>query len=121
MAMFKSIMNDDRLTDLPSRERLTPCWSRLIFWRTAHNGLFQTLGLPNAKEAYHELRKLYTADDRFYHALTHAADGLNKMPDALPFVENKDAFILAWLFHDAVYDTHKMDNEEASAALMEKT
>jgi predicted metal-dependent HD superfamily phosphohydrolase len=77
------------------------------------------LGITGAEDAYLTIRKLYSGDDRFYHTLSHIVDGLNQLPKFADYLDDKDAFTLAWLFHDAVYDSHKKDNEEKSAEMLE--
>ncbi len=77
----------------------------------------KTLGVADAAAAYKNIRMLYSGHDRFYHGLAHIVDGLNKLQQLQ--LDDKDAFVLAWLFHDAVYDSSRDDNEEESANLMQ--
>jgi predicted metal-dependent HD superfamily phosphohydrolase len=57
----------------------------------------------------------YTEPHRRWHGLNHL-DMLNNIPEDFPEKE-KDALILAILFHDAIYDVTAKDNEEKSAVL----
>jgi predicted metal-dependent HD superfamily phosphohydrolase len=57
-----------------------------------------------------DLLRRYAEPHRRYHTLEHIRDVLSRV-DPDPLVE-----IVVW-FHDAVYDTHRTDNEEQSAAL----
>ncbi len=89
-----------------------------IYGELRITGFLTGLGVPDPAQAYTSLRKLYAGDDRFYHALSHIVAGLNMMPDIMPMVQDKEAFMLAWMFHDAVYDSRRSDNEEQSAKLL---
>lgn len=77
------------------------------------------LGVAGAEDAYLAIRKLYSGDDRFYHTLAHIVDGLNQLPKFVDCVDDMDAFELAWIFHDSVYDTREKDNEEKSAEILD--
>ena len=57
-----------------------------------------------------DLLRRYAEPHRRYHTAEHIRDMLARL-DPDPLVE-----IAVW-FHDAVYDTHRTDNEERSAAL----
>ena len=64
-----------------------------------------------------ELEVLYGAADRHYHTLDHVAACLTHLAGT----ERDHAPLrLALFYHDAVYDTHRHDNEEASARLAER-
>lgn len=89
-----------------------------IYGELRITGFLKRLGAPEA--AYNEIRKLYSSSDRFYHSLSHIVYGLNKMPAFFEHINDKDAFTLAWIFHDSVYDSREKDNEEKSADLVEK-
>ncbi|MEH3147717.1 MAG: hypothetical protein PGN34_20770 [Methylobacterium frigidaeris] len=95
---------DDRL-----RERFTGLWTR-------------TVGAAGAQAAWRALAAGYGADGRHYHGWDHVADLLagHDAVRALPAFAglDHDAIDLAILFHDAVYDTARMDNEARSAALL---
>ncbi len=54
---------------------------------------------------------------RHYHVLGHVLDCLGKAAASRPIQRRPAAVDLALWFHDAVYDTHRSDNEERSAEL----
>lgn len=60
----------------------------------------------------------YSEGDRYYHTEMHIDDCLRKLD---PYKDRED-FINLWLatlWHDVVYDTHALDNEEQSAIAAE--
>lgn len=96
-----------------------------IYGEMRITAFFKKIGVPVPEKAYQTLRHLYGGDDRFYHALSHIVDGINHMPAIMPQIDDPDGFMLAWLFHDAVYVTQpsakqltQLSNEEQSADLM---
>ena len=90
-----------------------------IYGESRITSFLKHLGVASPEEAYLTIRKLYSGDDRFYHTLSHIVDGLNQLPEFSDYLDDKDAFTLAWLFHDAVYDSREKDNEEKSAEVLE--
>jgi predicted metal-dependent HD superfamily phosphohydrolase len=66
------------------------------------------------------LVRLYSAPDRHYHSLEHIAEVLNVVERLSGCAEDPAAVRIAAWFHDAVYDTQRKDNEEASAHLAEQ-
>jgi predicted metal-dependent HD superfamily phosphohydrolase len=62
-----------------------------------------------------ELLAHYRAPDRAYHTLQHLAECLDHFDSARPFVKEPIDVELALWLHDVIYDTHRSDNEEASA------
>jgi predicted metal-dependent HD superfamily phosphohydrolase len=66
------------------------------------------------------LHHSYTEPHREYHNLTHIAECLAHLDGIASGIippEHGTSIELALWFHDVVYDTHRHDNEEASAAL----
>lgn len=59
----------------------------------------------------------YSAPGRFYHGLDHIAALLDLFDTCAGGIGERRAVVLAILFHDAVYDPMRSDNEAASAAL----
>ena len=59
----------------------------------------------------------YSAPERHYHGVRHIAAMLDLLAEHATGAQNRDALILAILYHDAIYDPHRNDNEMASAAL----
>jgi predicted metal-dependent HD superfamily phosphohydrolase len=68
-----------------------------------------------ARAVSDELVARYTEPHRRWHGLNHL-DMLNNIPTDF-LKEEKDALVLAILFHDAVYNVAAKDNEEKSAVL----
>jgi predicted metal-dependent HD superfamily phosphohydrolase len=68
-----------------------------------------------AEPIWEELAALYSEPNRYYHTMTH----INKMCAALELYQQKPPIELCFaiFYHDAIYDTTKNDNEEASAEL----
>jgi predicted metal-dependent HD superfamily phosphohydrolase len=70
-----------------------------------------------AQELLHELLGAYSEPNRHYHTTQHIASLLRLLDDLGQAVVDRDAAILAILFHDVIYDSRRSDNEERSAAL----
>lgn len=66
---------------------------------------------------YQELVALYSEPHRHCHNLSHVGECLNEFDAARDLAQQPLAVELAIWFHDAIYDTHAMDNEEKSAEL----
>lgn len=64
-----------------------------------------------------ELVRIYTAPDRHYHNLAHIEAMLGLMRAHRQCWLDPVCVEAAIWFHDAVYDTHRHDNEERSATL----
>lgn len=75
--------------------------------------------VPSAENTLEELLRAYAESHRHYHTLDHIAD-LLRLLEEHGGVSDADAVKLAILFHDAVYDPARQDNEAASANLAVK-
>jgi predicted metal-dependent HD superfamily phosphohydrolase len=64
-----------------------------------------------------ELLQAYSEPNRKYHTIEHIGSLLRQLEDHGHAVVDRDAVVLAMLFHDVVYDPLRHDNEERSAAL----
>jgi predicted metal-dependent HD superfamily phosphohydrolase len=64
-----------------------------------------------------ELVRAYAAPERHYHGLAHIEALLGLAAMHADAIADADAVEAAIWFHDAIYDTRRNDNEEASAAL----
>jgi predicted metal-dependent HD superfamily phosphohydrolase len=95
--------------DAAARECLRQCWSALAL----RHGCAPKAGT----EALDELIGAYREAHRHYHTLDHIAALLVLLDRHGDAAGDRDALALAILFHDAVYDPMRRDNEEASAAL----
>lgn len=73
--------------------------------------------LPAATDAGRDLLVRYAEPVRHYHDLRHLAEVLDGIDLLAPAARDVDAVRLAAWFHNAVYDPHRGDNEEASATL----
>lgn len=71
------------------------------------------------KSVLDDLKRRYAEPQRHYHVWRHVEALLSWAVDREADLENRDAVILAILFHDAVYDPARVDNESASARLLE--
>src|SRR5262245_32910000 len=65
-----------------------------------------------------ELKARYAEPHRAYHTWHHIEDMLGRFATIADRLRDREAFELAILFHDAVYDPKAGDNEEQSAAFM---
>jgi predicted metal-dependent HD superfamily phosphohydrolase len=66
---------------------------------------------------FDEPRARYAGAERHYHTLGHIAACLDWLESARRLAADPGVLGLAIWYHDAVYDTHRPDNEEASARL----
>src|SRR5437879_6228102 len=64
-----------------------------------------------------ELERAYAAADRHYHNSAHIAALLELACRHADAIADPEAVEAAIWFHDAIYDTHRHDNEEKSAEL----
>jgi predicted metal-dependent HD superfamily phosphohydrolase len=64
-----------------------------------------------------QLTVAYEASDRHYHSLKHIKMLLDSAEKHAAALQDVEVVQLAIWFHDAVYSTHRTDNEERSAAL----
>ncbi|MFD2078839.1 Predicted metal-dependent phosphohydrolase, HD superfamily [Actinopolymorpha cephalotaxi] len=76
---------------------------------------------PAATEAVtavgRDLLTRYSEPTRRYHDVRHLTDVLDRIDHLAEFTREIDTVRLAAWFHDAIYDPHRGDNEEASAQL----
>ncbi|QIF04888.1 N-methyl-D-aspartate receptor NMDAR2C subunit [Roseimicrobium sp. ORNL1] len=91
--------------------------------RSRWQRLCSDLAVPDMGDTtWQVLRGAYTEPHRAYHNLTHIAECLAQL-DYIAGVINPPehgTLEMALWFHDVVYDTHRHDNEEVSAALAER-
>ncbi|HDD72731.1 MAG TPA: pantetheine-phosphate adenylyltransferase [Candidatus Aenigmarchaeota archaeon] len=80
------------------------------------NLLWKKIGAKGSPgDVYEELVNLYA--ERAYHNLVHITHCLRELDDVMGFVDNPEQVETALWYHDAVYDTHRIDNEEKSVEL----
>jgi predicted metal-dependent HD superfamily phosphohydrolase len=65
-----------------------------------------------------DLRRHYAEPHRRYHTWSHILALLEAYAEVKNQVSNREAFLLALYFHDAIYDPKASDNEEQSAQLL---
>lgn len=79
--------------------------------------LWQRLtGLLPAERWWTELQQQYSAPQRAYHTLQHLAECLHHVDAVRSLLPRPDEVEVALWAHDVIYDTHRRDNEAASAA-----
>lgn len=78
--------------------------------------LWRGLGAePADRSVFEQLLKRYAEPWRAYHTLQHVRDCVQHLDTARYLAQRPVEIELALWFHDAVYDTHRSDNEELSA------
>ena len=83
-------------------------------------GLTERLHIWNeavAEAIFEELIPHYLAPERHYHNANHILRMLRELDQCGELVEWPEAVEFAIFFHDAIYDTHAIDNEVKSAEL----
>jgi predicted metal-dependent HD superfamily phosphohydrolase len=77
-----------------------------------------SLGVPGNPELillHSNLMQCYSESHRHYHTLQHLAECFDHLSELKPHLAHKPEVELALWFHDAIYDTHREDNEALSA------
>jgi predicted metal-dependent HD superfamily phosphohydrolase len=87
------------------------------FSREALNETLVRLGLAPLSNPFDELFRHYNEPSRFYHNSKHIVACLSQLDLFESLCERKDEVAAALWFHDAIYDTHRDDNEMQSAEL----
>jgi predicted metal-dependent HD superfamily phosphohydrolase len=86
------------------------------YLRERWQALWQSLQAGSVpQDVLAELIQAYSSADRFYHNLTHLGDCLASFARTKSLAARPEEVELALWFHDAVYDTHRSDNEQRSA------
>jgi pantetheine-phosphate adenylyltransferase len=95
--------------------------SELQEWIISNCGprLAEACGEPEVSRVAHDLALRWTERQRDWHGAEHLRS-LVEAFDAISTGEKKTVLVLAALFHDAVYDPTRNDNEDCSAALLER-
>jgi predicted metal-dependent HD superfamily phosphohydrolase len=78
-------------------------------------------GRGNPLLVFAGLRQFYSEPHRAYHNLQHIKECLDTLSLVRKDAASPHTISLALWFHDLVYDTHRSDNEEQSAALLQQT
>lgn len=84
------------------------------FWEKA----WTELSIPpkEVRNYWNQLIARYSSAGRAYHNLNHLRSMLRGL-NGLPIQKEEAVLILAIFYHDAIYATHRSDNEERSAQL----
>lgn len=77
---------------------------------------FNALGIEPPAGLFEQLYAAYTEAGRYYHTDRHVTECLTVFAAVRDQAEHPAEIDVAIWFHDAVYDTHKSDNEAQSAA-----
>lgn len=72
---------------------------------------------PAPQQGFSHLIALYSEKHRKYHTIQHLYECLLQAEQVKHLAAHYGEIIIALWFHDAIYDTHKLDNEEQSANL----
>ncbi|MCE9634963.1 MAG: N-methyl-D-aspartate receptor NMDAR2C subunit [Planctomycetes bacterium] len=76
---------------------------------------FAAVGATPRSELFDELLAHYAEPHRAYHNVLHISEAYSALVERGKRVERWHEIALALWFHDAIYDTHRHDNEERSA------
>lgn len=101
------------------QQRWNATWQRLRAAAAATVASIPAAALsdPGLDALFAELERRYREPQRHYHTLQHLEECFAMLDAARPDMDDAAAVELALWFHDAVYDAHRHDNEERSAAL----
>jgi len=87
-------------------------------------GPWAALGVPlsgRLEELRASVLARYREPQRHYHTVQHLAECFERWPEIRAHAAQPAEVELALWFHDAIYDTHRADNEALSAALARDT
>jgi len=73
------------------------------------------LGVRPSRDIFTDLASAYAAPDRHYHTARHVDACLAQVQRYRAFAQQQAEVEIALWFHDAIYDTHRSDNEQRSA------
>ena len=76
-----------------------------------------SLGVSDDGKLFRLLKQQHIEAARHYHSDKHISACLQQFLDYRSIAERPAEIEIAFWFHDAIYDTHRNDNEEKSAAL----
>ena len=86
-----------------------------LFRRAVFRATLQALGAMPKHDLFDALDDAYGQSARHYHTQRHIAECLAQFRRHRALAARPDEIEIALWFHDAVYDTHRRDNEENSA------
>ena len=89
-----------------------------IYGELRFSGLWERLGADGIYDSeYKKLVCKYSKGHRHYHTLNHIVRGLDDFEDAQHLMENPDAVLFAWYYHDGVMKRKSKVDEVRSADL----
>ena len=89
------------------------------YWTQSSGEL--NLDHPHVEALYLLFKNAYTEPQRHYHTFQHIVECLDLFHQIKEQLNDTIAIELAIWFHDVIYDTKAIDNEEQSAELMQKS
>lgn len=72
------------------------------------------------KQLWSEIEKHYTSNGRYYHTLLHLQNMYTQLLAIKEKIKDWDTLLFSLFYHDVIYSIIAKDNEEKSAALVEK-
>ena len=69
----------------------------------------------NMAAAYQHVQRCYAEPHRRHHVWYHVEKGMELIQEFRDALTHPDLVVLAYFYHDQVYDVHRQDNEEQSA------
>jgi predicted metal-dependent HD superfamily phosphohydrolase len=87
-----------------------------LFTREQFAASVEALGVHPSHDVFPDLAAAYSAPQRHYHDASHIDACLAQCRTHSDLAEHPAEVEVALWFHDAIYDTHRDDNEERSAA-----
>ncbi len=88
-----------------------------IYGELRYQSLWHCLSLgDDYSPSYIDLVNTYSQKHRYYHNLNHILFGLKELDKVQEQTENYPILSMSWWYHDVIYDVHKRNNEEMSAA-----
>jgi len=87
----------------------------IAYSREGLRDAFARLGARADDALFDELDRAYSSPDRHYHGVRHIDECLRALHDVRAQAQRPAEVAAALFFHDAIYDTHRDDNEARSA------
>ncbi|WGV26090.1 HD domain-containing protein [Halotia branconii] len=94
---------------------LTAKLTNILFNHWQHTLQYFEVDQFKIKTTFTQVVEAYSTTGRYYHTLQHIHYVLNKIQTLQKNTQNLPAVQLAAWFHDVIYDTKVLDNEEKSA------
>ena len=69
---------------------------------------------------WEDIENKYSNKKRHYHTLHHLENLLNELSEVKPQIQNWDTILFTLFYHDVIYNTLKLDNEQKSADYAEQ-